>query len=187
MWVQVEGDIELCDVTFCYPSSPSRKVLNGFSLVIPAGSTLALVGSSGSGKSTAVQLLQRFYDPGAGAVLLDGRDLRTLQLRWLRQQLGLVSQQPALFNTSIGANIAYGRPGASEQEIIEAATAANAHGFILKLPLGYATEVGMNGTQLSGGQKQASSGSLCGEREGGLQPWLASLTRPPAVASSACR
>ena len=164
VWVQVDGDIELCNVQFSYPSSPSRKVLNGFSLVIPAGATLALVGPSGSGKSTVIQLLLRFYDPCAGAVLLDGHDLRTLQLRWLRQQLGLVSQQPALFNTSILANIAYGRPGASEQEIIEAATAANAHGFIQKLPMGYDTEVGMNGTQLSGGQKQVRRRQPDGER-----------------------
>ena len=129
-------------------------VLQQFSLVIPAGRMVALVGESGSGKSSVVSLLQRFYDPQGGAVLLDGRDMRTLQLRWLRSQMGLVSQEPALFAANIRDNIAMGLPRATDEQIIQAATAANAYGFILKLPQGLHTMVGERGAALSGGQKQ---------------------------------
>jgi ATP-binding cassette subfamily B (MDR/TAP) protein 1 len=115
---------------------------------------MALVGSSGSGKSTVIQMLQRFYDPAAGSVHLDGADLKTLNLKWLRAQMGLVSQEPALFSTSIGENIAYGREGASQEDIEAAARAANAADFIGRLPLGYGTPCGERGVQLSGGQKQ---------------------------------
>lgn len=116
--------------------------------------TVALVGQSGSGKSTVMALVERFYDPVAGAVLLDGADIRTLQLKWLRQQLALVNQEPTLFNVSIRDNIMYGRDNATEAEVVEAAKAANAHTFVSALPEGYDTIVGERGVQLSGGQKQ---------------------------------
>jgi ATP-binding cassette, subfamily B (MDR/TAP), member 1 len=117
--------------------------------------TIALVGESGSGKSTVISLLERFYDPNSGRILLDGVDIKTFRLSWLRQQMGLVGQEPILFNESIRANIAYGKEGgATEDEIIAAAGAANAHNFINSLPNGYDTSVGERGTQLSGGQKQ---------------------------------
>lgn len=117
--------------------------------------TVALVGESGSGKSTAIALLERFYDPDSGKVLFDGVELRALRVSWLRQQVGLVSQEPVLFNDTIRANIAYGKQGeASEEEIVAAAGAANAHQFVSALPDGYSTLVGERGIQLSGGQKQ---------------------------------
>ena len=117
--------------------------------------TVALVGESGSGKSTVIALLERFYDPDSGKILLDGAEIQKLKLQWLRQQMGLVSQEPILFNDTIRANIAYGKQGeASEDEIVAAAEAANAHRFISGLPQGYDTSVGERGVQLSGGQKQ---------------------------------
>lgn len=117
--------------------------------------TVALVGESGSGKSTAIALLERFYDPDSGKILFDDVDLQTLKVCWLRQQVGLVSQEPVLFNDTIRANIAYGKQGeASEEEIVAAAEAGNAHQFISALPDGYNTIVGERGIQLSGGQKQ---------------------------------
>ena len=125
-----------------------------FNLRIEAGTSVALVGASGSGKSTAIQLLQRFYDPAAGSITVDGHDIRTLSLGWYRDQVGLVSQEPTLFATTIGANIALGHSGASQKDIQAAAEAAHAHSFIAKLPQGYDTHVGERGVQLSGGQKQ---------------------------------
>ena len=117
--------------------------------------TVALVGESGSGKSTVISLIERFYDPDSGVILLDGKNLKSLKLSWLRQQLGLVGQEPVLFNDTIRANIAYGKEGeVSEEEIIAAAEAANAHRFISSLSSGYGTSVGERGVQLSGGQKQ---------------------------------
>ncbi|KAK7392447.1 hypothetical protein VNO78_20886 [Psophocarpus tetragonolobus] len=150
----VSGLVELINVDFAYPSRPEVMILNNFSLSVPAGKTIALVGSSGSGKSTVVSLIERFYDPSSGKVLLDGHDVKTLKLRWLRQQIGLVSQEPALFATTIRENILLGRPDAHQDEIEEAARVANAHSFIIKLPDGYETQVGERGLQLSGGQKQ---------------------------------
>ncbi|CAH2058975.1 unnamed protein product [Thlaspi arvense] len=150
----VTGLVELKNVDFSYPSRPDVKILNNFCLSVPAGKTIALVGSSGSGKSTVVSLIERFYDPTSGQVLLDGNDLKTLKLKWLRQQIGLVSQEPALFATSIKENILLGRPDADQVEIEEAARVANAHSFIIKLPDGFDTQVGERGLQLSGGQKQ---------------------------------
>jgi len=130
-------------------------VFEGLSLIANAGKTLALVGGSGSGKSTVVALLLRWYAPATGGVFLDDVDIRSLDLRWLRGNMGLVAQEPALFNTTIRENIAFGRDGpATEEEIEAAARAANAHDFIAALPLGYDTPVGERGTQLSGGQKQ---------------------------------
>ncbi|XP_021892726.1 ABC transporter B family member 1-like [Carica papaya] len=137
----VSGLVELKNVDFSYPSRPDIRILNNFSLTVPAGKTIALVGSSGSGKSTVVSLIERFYDPSSGQVLLDGHDIKTLKLRWLRQQIGLVSQEPALFATTIKENILLGRPDADQVEIEEAARVANAHSFIFKLPDGFDTQV----------------------------------------------
>ncbi|KAF0900853.1 hypothetical protein E2562_035488 [Oryza meyeriana var. granulata] len=150
----VTGRLELRDVEFAYPSRPDVAILRGFSLSVSAGKTIALVGSSGSGKSTVVSLIERFYEPNAGSITLDGHDLRELNLRWLRRQMGLVSQEPALFATSIRENLLLGRDGATQAEIEEAARVANAHSFIVKLPDAYDTQVGERGLQLSGGQKQ---------------------------------
>ncbi len=115
---------------------------------------VALVGPSGAGKSTIAALLLRLYDPDAGAIRLDGRDLRELDARWLRSRIGTVAQEPVLFSTSVAANIRYGRPEATDDEVEAAARAANAHDFISALPDGYETEVGERGVRLSGGQKQ---------------------------------
>ncbi|KAJ7981612.1 ABC transporter B family protein [Quillaja saponaria] len=132
----------------------NTPILQGFNLTIPAGKRVGLVGSSGSGKSTTIALLERFYDPIEGEILLDGYKIRRLQLKWLRSQLGLVNQEPVLFATSIKENILLGKEGASVDSVISAAKAANAHDFIVKLPDGYETQVGQFGFQLSGGQKQ---------------------------------
>jgi len=118
--------------------------------------SVALVGESGSGKSTVISLLERFYDPDSGSVLLDGVELNKFNINWLRQQMGLVGQEPVLFGGTIRSNIAYGKKGgeATEEEIVAASEAANAHHFISSLPHGYDTTVGERGVQLSGGQKQ---------------------------------
>ncbi|EOD24007.1 hypothetical protein EMIHUDRAFT_427164 [Emiliania huxleyi CCMP1516] len=151
----VRGEISVRDVVFAYPTALDRPACRGYSLEIDAGQTVALCGPSGSGKSTIVALLQRFYDPQAGAVLLDGADIRSLNLRWLRQQIGMVGQEPVLFEGTVAENIGYGKEGATQSEIEEAAVAANAHTFITNdLGDGYATQVGLRGGQLSGGQKQ---------------------------------
>ncbi|KAL4616237.1 hypothetical protein ACB092_07G184300 [Castanea dentata] len=136
---EVNGNIEFKDVTFSYPSRPD---------------TVAVVGGSGSGKSTVVSLIERFYDPNQGQVLLDNADIKTLQLKWLRDQIGLVNQEPALFATTILENILYGKPDATMDEVEAAASAANAHSSITLLPSGYNTQVGERGVQLSSGQKQ---------------------------------
>ncbi|XP_006644534.3 ABC transporter B family member 9-like isoform X1 [Oryza brachyantha] len=152
---KVDGKIDLNHVNFKYPSRPDVQVFCDFTLSIPSGKTVALVGESGSGKSTVIALLERFYDPDFGTISLDGVELKNLKLSWLRDQMGLVSQEPVLFNDTIHANIAYGSKGqATEEEIIAVAKAANAHEFISSLPQGYRTTVGERGTQLSGGQKQ---------------------------------
>ncbi|EES01319.2 hypothetical protein BDA96_03G288600 [Sorghum bicolor] len=152
---KVDGNIDFSHVSFKYPSRPDVQVLSDFTLAIPARKTVALVGESGSGKSTIIALLERFYDPDSGTVSLDGTELKKLKLSWLRDQMGLVSQEPVLFNDTIHANIAYGKQGeVREDEIVAAAKAANAHEFISSLPQGYSTIVGERGTQLSGGQKQ---------------------------------
>ncbi|KAG6472902.1 putative multidrug resistance protein [Zingiber officinale] len=150
----VSGDVEFRNVEFAYPSRPDNYIFRDFNLKVPAGRTVALVGSSGSGKSTVIALLERFYDPLAGGILIDGIDIRRLQLKWLRSQLGLVSQEPALFATSIKENILFGKEGATMEEVVAAAEAANAHSFISQLPQGYDTKVGERGAQMSGGQKQ---------------------------------
>ncbi|KAL3850148.1 hypothetical protein ACJIZ3_012030 [Penstemon smallii] len=150
----ISGDLELKDVHFSYPTRPNERIFNGFSLKVSSGTTVALVGESGSGKSTVINLVERFYDPQAGEVLIDGINIKELQLRWIRGKIGLVSQEPVLFASSIKDNIAYGKDGASLEEIKTAAEHANAAKFIDKLPQGLDTMVGVNGTQLSGGQKQ---------------------------------
>ncbi|XP_074223638.1 phosphatidylcholine translocator ABCB4 isoform X4 [Camelus bactrianus] len=151
-----EGNVTLHEVVFNYPTRPNVPVLQGLSLKVKKGQTLALVGSSGCGKSTVVQLLERFYDPLAGKVLLDGQDAKTLNIQWLRAQLGIVCQEPILFDCSIAENIAYGDNSrvVTMAEIVSAAKAANIHPFIETLPQKYETRVGDRGTQLSGGQKQ---------------------------------
>uniref|UniRef100_A0A8C9CK99 Phosphatidylcholine translocator ABCB4 n=1 Tax=Phocoena sinus TaxID=42100 RepID=A0A8C9CK99_PHOSS len=151
-----EGNVTLNEVVFNYPTRPNVPVLQGLSLEVKKGQTLALVGSSGCGKSTVVQLLERFYDPLAGTVLLDGQEAKKLNVQWLRAQLGIVSQEPILFDCSIADNIAYGDNSRSVKmpEIVSAAKAANIHPFIETLPEKYETRVGDKGTQLSGGQKQ---------------------------------
>ncbi|KAK0232730.1 P-loop containing nucleoside triphosphate hydrolase protein [Armillaria fumosa] len=159
----VIGEVTLKDIHFSYPSRPNIPVVKGINLTFRAGKTTALVGASGSGKSTVISLIERFYDPSSGLVKLDGRDLKSLNLRWLRSQIGLVSQEPTLFSTTIRANVAHGLIGTkyengSEEEkfslIKEACIKANADGFITDLPLGYDTMVGERGFLLSGGQKQ---------------------------------
>ncbi|XP_057769484.1 ABC transporter B family member 15-like [Salvia miltiorrhiza] len=154
MLESVSGEVEFRHVAFTYPSRPESIIFEDFNLRVPAGKTVALVGGSGSGKSTVIALLQRFYDPVGGEILFDGVGIDKLQLRWLRSQMGLVSQEPALFATSIKENILFGKEDASMDEVIEAAKASNAHKFITQLPQGYDTQVGERGVQMSGGQKQ---------------------------------
>ena len=173
---KLNGAITVENVTFQYPSRPEVQVLNGLSVSLTPGQTLALVGPSGCGKSTMVSLLERFYEPNSGCLKLDQQDIRDLNIRWLRQNIGLVSQEPILFDSSIADNIRYGANfrEVSDAEIIAAAQAANIHNFIETLPevdtvwfhqllnlnffmfvfQGYNTNVGAKGTQLSGGQKQ---------------------------------
>ncbi|XP_009778876.1 ABC transporter B family member 21-like [Nicotiana sylvestris] len=150
----IRGDIELNDVSFSYPARPDEQIFSGFSLFVSSGTTAALVGQSGSGKSTVISLIERFYDPQAGQVLIDGINLKDFQLKWIRGKIGLVSQEPVLFTASIKENIAYGKHDATAEEIKAAVELANAAKFIDKLPQGLDTMVGEHGTQLSGGQKQ---------------------------------
>jgi len=150
---QVKGSVSFDNVGFEYPGS-GRRVLDNVSLAFKPGTRIGIVGPSGSGKSTLVNLLTRFYYPVAGRILLDGVDLRNYKLADLRQQFSIVLQEPVLFSTSVAANIAYAKPDASRNEIIDAAKAANAHEFILRLPQGYDTPIGDNGMRLSGGERQ---------------------------------
>ncbi|KAI8541587.1 hypothetical protein RHMOL_Rhmol08G0073100 [Rhododendron molle] len=150
----ISGDIEFKNVEFAYPSRPETSIFQNFNLKFPAGLTTALVGGSGSRKSTVIALLQRFYDPMGGEICLDGVAIDKLQLKWLRSKMGLVSQEPALFATSIKENILFGKEDGDMEEIIAAAKASNAHNFISQLPQGYDTQVGEGGVQMSGGQKQ---------------------------------
>ncbi|KAK9861269.1 hypothetical protein WJX84_002505 [Apatococcus fuscideae] len=151
---EVKGELEIRDVNFSYPQRPKVKVLRGFSLTAHAGQTVALVGASGNGKSTIVGLLERWYDVTSGQILLDGHDIRGLELQWLRSNIGLVGQEPLLFSCSIRDNICYGCPEATEEQVLSAAADSNALTFIQQLPEGLDTQVGEGGLQLSGGQKQ---------------------------------
>ncbi|XP_034710603.1 ABC transporter B family member 2-like [Vitis riparia] len=151
---RVEGTIDLKGIEFRYPSRPDVVIFKDFDLRVRAGKSMALVGQSGSGKSSVLSLILRFYDPITGKVMIDGKDIKKLKLKSLRKHIGLVQQEPALFATSIFENILYGKEGASESEVMEAAKLANAHSFICGLPEGYSTKVGERGVQLSGGQKQ---------------------------------
>ena len=149
---KARGDIELRDVHFAY--KPGASVLAGANAHIPAGTRVGIVGRTGAGKTTLVNLITRFQDPTGGTLLLDGHDLRDLKLDDLRRQFAIVLQEPVLFSTSIGENIAYGRPDATPEQIEAAAQAADAHEFIAAMPEGYATPVGERGMMLSGGQRQ---------------------------------
>jgi len=162
---RARGRIEVRDVVFAYPARREVSVYDRLCLTIEAGQTVALAGPSGCGKSTLVALLERWYDVDDGTLLLDGMDIRTLSVRWLRSQIGLVSQEPVLFSGSIGWNIGLGAGEAgakvsgdfgpsTEAAVVQAAKLANAHGFVNEMPASYATEVGEKGVQLSGGQKQ---------------------------------
>ncbi|XP_059178860.1 bile salt export pump-like [Physella acuta] len=154
MPTQVNGEILFQNIFFSYPSRPAAQILCGIDLHALKGQTVALVGASGSGKSTIIQLLLRFYKPNVGQILIDGHDIESLNLRWLRQHIGLVSQEPVLFATTIAENIRYGRKDASMEDIVQASKMANAYDFIMALPQQYETYVGEHGAQLSGGQKQ---------------------------------
>ena len=147
-----DADLRFEDIHFAY--DPERQILKGIDITVPGGKTLAIVGPSGSGKSTISRLLFRFYDVGQGAIRIDGQDVRDISQETLRAAIGVVPQDTVLFNDTIKYNIAYGRDGASEDEIIEAAKAAQIHDFITALPEGYGTMVGERGLKLSGGEKQ---------------------------------
>ncbi len=146
------GDVEFRNVSFGY--EPDHPVLQDVSFAFPAGTRVAIRGPTGAGKTTLISLLTRLYDPTSGAIFLDGVDLRAYRLADLRAQFAIVLQHPVLFSTTIAENIAYGRPGASEDEIVAAAKAANAHDFIVALPDGYESQVGERGMKLSGGERQ---------------------------------
>lgn len=154
----IRGDVEFRDVSFDYSIDASRpggpRTLRGVSFKVRAGQVAAIVGPSGSGKSTIINLLARFYDPASGQVLVDGRDIRTATSDSFRRQIGIVLQENVLFSGTLEDNLKYGRPDATREQIVAAATTANAHDFILRLPDGYSTMVGERGAQLSGGQRQ---------------------------------
>ncbi|KAI8141628.1 putative ABC transporter protein [Fennellomyces sp. T-0311] len=152
---KVTGEIEFRNINFAYPTRPDIEVLKDFNLTIRPGMTVAFCGPSGSGKSTTIQLLQRFYDPASGHVLVDGNDVKDINLRWLREQIGVVSQEPVLFNMTIRQNLMLGvHHQVTQEDVINACQKANCHSFISKLPKGYDTLVGEHGGMMSGGQKQ---------------------------------
>jgi ABC-type multidrug transport system fused ATPase/permease subunit len=156
----MEGRLNFENVKFAYPSRPDINVLDGYTLKIPPGSTTALVGSSGSGKSTVVALLQRFYDVDSGSITIDDNELKDLDVKWLRQHIGYVQQEPQLFGLSVRDNLLYGVPDneiISQEKMEQACRDANCHDFISSWPDGYDTLVGERGVKLSGGQKQRIS------------------------------
>ncbi|CAH2305682.1 bile salt export pump [Pelobates cultripes] len=151
---KVKGEIEFHNVNFYYPSRPEVQILHKLNMIVKSGETTAFVGPSGAGKSTTIQLIQRFYDPDEGMVTLDGHDVRSLNIQWLRSLIGIVEQEPVLFATTIAENIRFGKESATMEEIINAAKEANAYNFIMDLPQQFDTLVGEGGGQMSGGQKQ---------------------------------
>lgn len=151
---QVNGWIEFDRVSFGYSDDPENRILEEVSLQVQPGEVLALVGPSGAGKTTLVNLIPRFFDPGAGKICIDGQDLRSIQVESLRKQIGIVPQETLLFGSTVRENILYGRLDATEEQVIAAARSANAHEFILQFPKGYDTVVGERGVKLSGGQRQ---------------------------------
>ncbi|XP_023132417.2 bile salt export pump-like [Amphiprion ocellaris] len=155
-WENFRGNIEFLNCKFTYPTRPDTQVLKGLVVSVKPGQTLAFVGSSGCGKSTSVQLLERFYDPDEGQVLIDGHQSHSVNVPFLRSQIGIVSQEPVLFDCSIAGNIQYGdnTRSVSMEEIVEAAKKAFLHDFVMTLPDKYETQVGAQGSQLSRGQKQ---------------------------------
>ncbi|XP_056149147.1 mitochondrial potassium channel ATP-binding subunit [Lampris incognitus] len=149
------GRVDFMNISFNYPTRPGHQILRNFNLTLPPSKTIAIVGESGGGKSTVASLLERFYDPTNGVIMLDGLDIRTLDPSWLRGQvIGFINQEPVLFGSSVMENIRFGKPEATDAEIINAAKQANAHRFITSFPDGYNTVVGERGVTLSGGQKQ---------------------------------
>lgn len=149
------GEIRFEGISFAYPSRPDQLVLKDFNLTLKQGQTVALVGASGSGKSTVAALLERFYEPSNGVIYIDGVDLKEISPIWLRNEvIGYIDQQPILFGCSIKENIRYGRQNASAEEILEASRQSQSHDFIESLPEKYQTNVGERGAQLSGGQRQ---------------------------------
>ncbi|XP_036086567.1 mitochondrial potassium channel ATP-binding subunit isoform X4 [Rousettus aegyptiacus] len=179
----LRGAITFHNVSFSYPSRPGLQVLEDFTLTLPPGKIVALVGQSGGGKTTVASLLERFYDPTAGTVTLDGRDLRTLDPSWLRGQvIGFISQEPVLFGTTIMENIRFGKLGASDEEVYAAARAANAHEFITSFPEGYRTIVGLTSGSWMSPQHQSSRRLGKGARAAGplpaqTLPWCGRGTR----------
>ncbi|KAI9506179.1 P-loop containing nucleoside triphosphate hydrolase protein [Coemansia spiralis] len=149
-----EGNVKFADVTFSYPIRPDTKILKGISFDALVGKSVALVGASGSGKSTSILLAQRLYDVRSGSVCVEDIDVRDWSVTALRDSIAIVGQEPVLFNYTIGENIAYGKPGATQQDIEEAAKEANIYNFVINLPDGFNTSVGQKGGKLSGGQKQ---------------------------------
>ncbi|MEO1765484.1 MAG: ATP-binding cassette domain-containing protein, partial [Cyanobacteria bacterium J06629_18] len=150
---KLEKGIHFNSISFNYPNH-DKLILQDVDLYLPRGTTLALVGGSGAGKSTVADLLPRFYDPTSGKITIDDADLREFNIQSLRKAMGIVSQDTFLFNDSVRNNIAYGKPIASEEEVISAAKRANAYEFITKLPQGLETTIGDRGVMLSGGQRQ---------------------------------
>lgn len=149
------GRVDFMDISFSYPTRPGHQILKNFNLTLPPCKTVAIVGESGGGKSTVASLLERFYDPTSGVIMLDGLDIKTLDQSWLRGQvIGYINQEPVLFGSSVMENIRFGKPEATDAEVIDAAKQANADGFITSFPEGYNTIVGERGVTLSGGQKQ---------------------------------
>merc|ERR1712136_320810 len=149
-----QGKIEFKNVSFKYPSRPDVQILKNVTITADVGKQTALCGQSGCGKSTCIHLIQRFYDPESGTVELDGMDIRTLNVKWLRSQIGVVAQEPVLFDTTVAENIRYGRDDVTMDEIIEASKQSNAYDFIMNMPNKFETVVGEGGGQMSGGQKQ---------------------------------
>ncbi|CAJ0645675.1 8754_t:CDS:1 [Entrophospora sp. SA101] len=150
----LQGTIVFKDVYFSYPERPSSRILSGLDLTLQQGQSVALVGKSGNGKSTVAALLQRLYEPDSGQILLDYTNIKELQMYWLRDIIGVVSQEPVLFEATVAENIAYGKEDATAEEIEQVARQVNMHEYILGLPKGYLTKIGSSGSQLSGGQKQ---------------------------------